>query len=601
MSLKTKLNKETIWTFPAACFAVMLALLVCFFLKDDVIACHDSFADFVYARMHTFSESYIHNLEFNLARGRVGFIASFVNTLRFLVLSTGNYTAVYLLQQVPIWFTVCLIAWVIGKKTRPYCGFMFIAFYAVFVQIDNNHNLMDCYPLDFMYGMSLMVLGLWFYDSWICHLGQKRNIFRIIASVFFYYESMTVYEPFITACLIYALISFAHVISERNELKKKAFFEFVKRLIPHAITAVIFFAIIKILKAFPVVETVEVTAVDEYGDFHDFEETWRVFSLSLFPLSNIDRVSKVSSYSTLFEGIFMPAFCFSAAGSMISTFFASRHASMDKTSRKAHCLRLLVIGISGLLYAVFFTVPHAMTANYQMWVRDLNAEGYLTSSMCYFGWALAFTCLLLIIIDALSRRGKILFAVSCIVMSFLFLTAAELTMNINTLIRADDSNTGRQMSLRGQAFYSFFSSDYAEDYAAQFIYTPGYTGIHYHIEMNDEYADFEADRSLSLTNDASYFRDESVYYDYCGEFCFNPDVDAAFYTGIANPEDRMAEWVSNGNLVIISTLPGVYEVSYFDPEADAVLTQDIEMGHLDVYVIENNVAVPVSSLTITNK
>ena len=37
-----KLYKEKIWTGLAGVFAAMLAALVCFFLKDEVLGCHDS-------------------------------------------------------------------------------------------------------------------------------------------------------------------------------------------------------------------------------------------------------------------------------------------------------------------------------------------------------------------------------------------------------------------------------------------------------------------------------------------------------------------------------------------------------------------------------
>ena len=258
MSPKAKLNKEFVWTCFAGLFAALLAALVCFFLKDEVLGCHDSFEDFIFARMHDFKGWFDHALEFNLARGRVGFITSFVLTLRYYILSTGNFTAIWLLQQIPIWFTVGLIAFVTGRKTRPVYGIMFAVFYAVFVQIDTNHNLMNCYPFDFMYGMTLMVLGLFFYDEWLSNIGKKRNLIRIILSIFFYYESMTVYEPFITACTIYALISFAHVWVRRKELGRKAFPEFVIRLIPHAVTAGVFFVILQYLKAHPVIQTVTV-------------------------------------------------------------------------------------------------------------------------------------------------------------------------------------------------------------------------------------------------------------------------------------------------------------------------------------------------------
>lgn len=599
MSPKAKLNKEFVWTCFAGLFAALLAALVCFFLKDEVLGCHDSFEDFIFARMHDFKGWFDHALEFNLARGRVGFITSFVLTLRYYILSTGNFTAIWLLQQIPIWFTVGLIAFVTGRKTRPVYGIMFAVFYAVFVQIDTNHNLMNCYPFDFMYGMTLMVLGLFFYDEWLSNIGKKRNLIRIILSIFFYYESMTVYEPFITACTIYALISFAHVWVRRKELGRKAFPEFVIRLIPHAVTAGVFFVILQYLKAHPVIQTVTVTAVDEYGDFYDFANTWQTFSLALFPLSGIDNVNVVTSFQSLLQGMFLPVFSCCAAASVICAFFAAKNSAPSREERKEINFRLLIIAISGLLFAVFYTLPHAATANYQMWVRDLNAKGYLTSSLCFFGWALMFSALISILINVLAHKGKAAFISGMLVISFLFFSCAEITMNINIVYRNNDAVTGQQMSYRGQAFYSFFSSEYAHDYAAILIYTPGLSGIHFNMEIDDGYADFESGRELTLTNSLPEFRRLAPYYDIAGVYTYLPSVDAGWYTSIANPEEMPRHWLSNGNIVFVSSYPQGYEFSYEDPATGEMIVSDVDMDRMQLYVIENSAPVDTDSLTIT--
>ncbi|MBR4494007.1 MAG: hypothetical protein IKP14_04795 [Clostridiales bacterium] len=599
MSPKAKFNKEFVWTCFAGLFAALLAALVCFFLKDEVLGCHDSFEDFIFARMHDFKGWFDHALEFNLARGRVGFITSFVLTLRYYILSTGNFTAIWLLQQIPIWFTVGLIAFVTGRKTRPVYGIMFAVFYAVFVQIDTNHNLMNCYPFDFMYGMTLMVLGLFFYDEWLSNIGKKRNLIRIILSIFFYYESMTVYEPFITACTIYALISFAHVWVRRKELGRKAFPEFVIRLIPHAVTAGVFFVILQYLKAHPVIQTVTVTAVDEYGDFYDFANTWQTFSLALFPLSGIDNVNVVTSFQTLLQGMFLPVFSCCAAASVICAFFAAKNSAPSREERKEINFRLLIIAISGLLFAVFYTLPHAATANYQMWVRDLNAKGYLTSSLCFFGWALMFSALISILINVLAHKGKAAFISGMLVISFLFFSCAEITMNINIVYRSNDAVTGQQMSYRGQAFYSFFSSEYAHDYAAILIYTPGLSGIHFNMDVDDGYADFESGRELTLTNSLPEFRRLAPYYDIAGVYTYLPSVDAGWYTSIANPEEMPRHWLSNGNIVFVSSYPQGYEFSYEDPATGEMIVSDVDMDRMQLYVIENSAPVDTDSLTIT--
>ena len=583
--------------------AAGLAAIICYFLKDVVLGCHDSFYDFIFARMQPPESYYPHVLEFNLARGRVGFLAALVMSFRYHVLATGNFTAIWLLQMVPVWATVLLIAVLVGKKTKPVYGCFFAAFYGAFVQIDNSHNMLDCYPFDFAYGMMLMVIGLWLYDEWFCHEGRKRRVIFLILSVFFYYESMTVYEPFVTACFIYALISFAYVFNKRKELGRKSFLKFVTNLIPHGVTAVVFFAILKFLKDHPVVETVEVTAVDEYGTVSDFLNTWKTFSFSLFPLSNIEDIDVSLGFITIMAGRMVPFFCLFAAGAVLSLVLAVRNSeeAKDEVSYQSICLRLLVFAVSGFFFAIFFTVPHALTANYQMWVRDLNAKGYLTSSMCYFGWALMCSCLIALLVVFLTHKWKWTTVVTAILLPVLFFVGANITISINAVFQGHDAVTGQQMSYRGQAFYAFFTSDYAEAYAANLIYTAGSDGIHYNMMINDDYADFELDRGITLVNQDYEFAEAAPYNDYTAVFYFDPNIEAAIYTGVENPEDPVGDWITYGDIVLVSTKPENFTVSYTDPNTGERITEDISMGRMEVCSITSTDYVDLDSLTITLK
>lgn len=601
MNQKTKLNGRFVWLSLTALFAAGVVAFICYFLKNEVLGCHDSFEEFMFARMTGFPEWFRHNLDFMFARGRVGILSSLVLVFRFFILNTGNYTAVWLLQQVPVWVTVFLLGFVVARKTRTEFGLLFVTVFAALNQIDTNHNLMECYPFDFMYGMSLMILGLYFYDSWICHMGQKKNLIRIILSAFFYYESMTVYEPFITACVIYALISLAYVIRDRKINGKKSVIVFIRRLIPHALTAVLFFVILKVMKIVYVTDSVAVTAVDEYGDFHDFANTWSTFTFALFPFHDSEHVDVAASLRNLFSYYFIPAFAFLAAGAVFCACMSagSRKEADGKAASGAVTLRLLVMGLAGFLYGMCFCLPHSMTANYQMWVRDLNAEGYLTSSMCYFGWSLMFTCAAGIIINLTSGRKKVLSVAAAVVLSGLMFVGAEVTMNINMDFRDDDAVTGQQMSYRGQAFYSFFTSDYAENYSAIIIYMPGFSGIHFDIGADDAYADFEVNRDLVLANDIDWYREQSLYCDYAGVFVYIPSVEAGWYTGIANPADPESEWISNGDLVFVSTRPGNYTFSYQDPDTGETVNTEIAAGRMQVYPLENSRPVDTDTIVIT--
>lgn len=172
-------------------------------------------------------------------------------------------------------------------------------------------------------------------------------------------------------------------------------------------------------------------------------------------------------------------------------------------------------------------------------------------------------------------------------------------MNINMDFRDDDAVTGQQMSYRAQAFYSFFSSEYANKYAAILIYVPGLSGVHFNMDIDDGYADFESGRELTLTNSLREFRRESVYYDYCGVFQYLPSADAAWYTSIENPAEPPSEWVSNGNLVMISTYPSVYDITYTEHESGQTVTQAVDMGRMELYVIGDNQPADADSLAVT--
>ena len=216
--------------------ALAMALFICWFLRNTVLGCHDSMVDFVTARMNDFGFLYKNTMDFCLARGRASFLFPLVVTIRQILDKTGNYTIIWLVQQVPIWTAVGIISWIVAKKTRPYYGFFFACFFSAFIQIDLNHNLMTCYPVDFMYGIAMMAVGIWLYDSWFAHLkdGKKTNVIRIILSCFCYYESMQTYEPFIMACFIYILISVAYAVKERKEYGvKKSIGRCILHLLPH--------------------------------------------------------------------------------------------------------------------------------------------------------------------------------------------------------------------------------------------------------------------------------------------------------------------------------------------------------------------------------
>ena len=121
------------------------------------------------------------------------------------------------------------------------------------------------------------------------------------------------------------------------------------------------------------------------------------------------------------------------------------------------------------------------------------------------------------------------------------------------------------------------------------------------MDIDDGYADFESGRDLMVVNDLQEFRRLAPYYEVCGVYDYISSADAAWYTSIANPTEMPRHWVSSGNMVFISTYPTDYEISYEDPDTGEVITQDMNMDRMQVYVIENNEPVDTDSLTITTR
>ncbi|MCR5615769.1 MAG: hypothetical protein K6F45_06340 [Saccharofermentans sp.] len=584
--------------------ALAMALFICWFLRNTVLGCHDSMVDFVTARMNDFGFLYKNTMDFCLARGRASFLFPLVVTIRQILDKTGNYTIIWLVQQVPIWTAVGIISWIVAKKTRPYYGFFFACFFSAFIQIDLNHNLMTCYPVDFMYGIAMMAVGIWLYDSWFSHLkdGKKTNVIRIILSCFCYYESMQTYEPFIMACFIYILISVAYAVKERKEYGvKKSIGRCILHLLPHGGTGLLFVGILAYLKAHPVVD-MPLTSDGGLGHFQGFVATWKTFTFSLLPLTHAQNsgqsfnpvhVVTSSTRLALAFGLMM-----AVATAMLCVCAVKDYQKKDKDERKSLNIRLALLSASGLLEALTFSIPHAMTSNYQYWVLGLNATGYVPSSICYFGWALFLSCLGCLIVNFFAGRKVLLYVPSYAIAVCGLALAATITSNINHFYREVPAATGSQISYRSQAFFAFFTSDIAEESTADVFYVPEYSGLHLDISRSDVYTDYELGRDATLINDYAVLSDTyTPGYEYA-EFRYVEYADAGYYVVIDNAYMPEKQWVTTGDIVFVTSYPAKYEITYYDSEACCDVTTQIDADRLTTYVIENDNKVKVGSIAV---
>ena len=594
-----KKNYGKIANILLALASAAIVSMVCFFLRNTVLACHDSMLDFTTARSHDFAYFYSQAMEFCFARGRAGFIFPLVVAIRQLLDGTGNYLVVWLVQQVPIWFNVGLIAWIIAKRTKPYYGFYFICFYAAYIQIDFNHSLMVCYPVDFMYGLSLMIFGLFLYQRWLEELGSsgKTNTIRLIVSMICFYESMETYEPFITASIIYIFLSALHAYKHRTEYGKKSLLKCILHLLPHGITGIIYVAIMVWLKIFPVSD-IPVTQPYSVGNIGAFLTTWKTFTISLIPLTHYQNagIGIRNVFTGLYTIIFAVAMTFATV--MLFLCVLADYRGKDKEERRKQDKGLLLLGLIGLIVACTYAIPHSMTANYQYWVLELGATGYVPSSICYFGWALALTCLGCLIVNFFSLRQAWLYVPAYVVAAIFLGTTAAATSGINHFYNGIPAATGEQISYRAQAFFSCFNSDDVKADTADMIYVPEYWGIHGNITTNDNYADVELGKDITLINTYDVYTAEYSNYDSIAEFRYSEEADAGFYAMIDNPDADENDWYTTGDIIFISSYPMSYEISYYDNDAGKTVFVDIDAGRLSSYVIENTDTVYLDSIEI---
>lgn len=577
---------------------ILLVLWFLYFLRDTVLACHDSFLEFIYARTESVFEGYRRAMEFCLARGRIGVIFPFVVSLRYLINGTGNYVLVWLLQYVPILCAVGYIGRIVAKRTRPVYGWFFSLFFFIFLQIDIWHSLITCYPLDFMYGLIVMVAGLDLYWEWLLHRGEKKNCFRIILSVFCYYESMQAYEPFLTAAAVYALLTFAYI---RPRVKEKgiakSLWEFVKCLIPHFITAVVFYGILKIVAAHPIVD-IPVTSIEERGTFTGFLKAYKVYSFSMFPMRSLRFVGKWYSF---FWGerfskhaflLLMIAFAGTvAAGALI----ISKAKAMDDAEARKTKRTLAVLGGSGFMIGTFYAMPHAMTSNYQYWVTDLHTSGYVPSTICYFGWALFLSmgvCLFLVLI---ARKGNLIKICSVTALAVLFGLGAYLTSITNGFFKQLPASTGTWTSHKGQTFYALVTDKNMASIDPDIIYVPDFSGVHGNMGWNDLLADSELGYDVDLEMSLTAFRQEIGGHDNPMEFIYDDDAYIGFLVDVDDFGTGRSSWMTSEDVYIVSPQPGTILVTYEDRSGNTYQTTIRVKRGEGVYLV-NDGTVDVATL-----
>lgn len=545
---------------------ILLALCVlatvgyfCFLVKDTVLACHDSVMEYINARVNGWKNGYGYGMEYSLARGKVGLIFPAVIMFRFMVNGSGNYTAIWLLQYIPVFANVALLSVFFCKKVHKAAGLFFALFFFSFLQLDIWHCLITCYPLDFMYGLFLMNSALWLFLEYQEKKGEYRNAARLAASLILYYESLQVYEAFIVASLVYAVITFCFAIKRKGGIRY-----FIGSLIPHFIVSVVYIAILAYLRSHPVVD-IAVSSIDSHVDVKRAARTCYEFSTGMFPLKDIRVVPSVKNL--FLEPVHSKKlFAFTAAaglGGLLATLLSwNEFRTLDRKERKETCLMLLATAAGGCLVAVSFPLPHSLIPSYQDWVVAGAAGGYLPTTISYFGWSVAIVSAALIVICLLSavKSVNILTALGiCAV----FAAGSFITANINLIFRNVESFAGAYMSVKFRTLYDIFRDDHLDENGITYFYVPAYIGVHGNIETDETLAEVEAGYDVELVNtlegNEMLLQDNESRY-----ILYDADAHVALILDVEDYTEDESEWLASS----------VYIFSCEECDYDVLLTYE---------------------------
>ena len=512
MQDKRKLTKNI--DLGAAAYIIAAAVIACFlyYVRHMVLADHDSLFEFVLARKYDFKYAYDRALNFNLKRGRVGVIFPFVVALRYQINGTGNYVAVWLLQYIPIIANIALIAHIIRKVFSRGFAALFVILFAGLVQINRWHCLIICYPLDFMYGLFVMILGLWTYYQYLTD-HKKTGIShygKLILSAFLTYESFMAYEPFFVSCGVYALITFYFAIREEKKLSSRILY-LIKKLWPVVIAALLFLVLYSLhLNS----EFVDESPSYPTGDnLHNMLYTWGVISGGMFPLIYFfyPADSRELIGASFAPGVFKMII---AALTMAGAYIALKSVSKDKEKKTS---AYMLFAVLGAFIGLFFALPHSLTVLYQNWVVNDHQAGYVPTCICYFGWIVMLSSVAVLIFTKVKKGREVI----CILFAVAIGVGSYITYSVNDGFRNIPYGQSEAECLKDQALYSLFISDAFREEKIDLLYTPQYMGIHNATETNEELAEYESGNVLDLTKYGDEFEALFDQYEHPARFEYN--------------------------------------------------------------------------------
>ncbi len=512
---RSSLKDKRLFTAAAYIFAAAVCFCFLYYVRRIVLVDHDTLYEFVLARLYDFKYAFDRALNFNLRRGRVGVIFPVVVAFRYYINGTGNYLAIWLLQYIPVLANVILIGHILRKVFGRGYDVLFATLFFGLVQINRWHCLIICYPLDFMYGLFIMILGVWLFYLYLNDeddRGFKHNLKFIISSLCLY-ESFQVYEPFFVAVAIYGWLTIYFAFKKEKSFAGRVRYFFRKLWLP-ILAGVVFLIFYQIHLHSAFVEDSPSYPIGR--NLKDTLYTWGVFSGGMFPLiyffypqDSRDMIGADFSFGTFKFLISV----FAAASAYISARLISD--SSDKRLKSEH----ISFAVCALVIAVFYALPHSLTTLYQEWVISGSQAGYVPTAICYFGWIALITVLVALFISYIPH-GKVLIA---FLLSIAVGAGTYLTYSVNDGFRNIRYGQSEAECLKNEAFYSLITSDIFREEQIDLLYTPQFTGIHNAIETNEDLAEYESGNVLDITKYGDEFDDIFDSYEHPARFEYDWD------------------------------------------------------------------------------
>ncbi len=571
------------------CYGIVLALCTVVFcaavlysLRYSYLSCSDSVCEFVYGRIYDFGYAFKRSLDFCLQRGRFGLIFPFVVAIRYKLLGSGSTVVFWAVQYIPILVNVALLSVILGRRAGAKCGILFTLLFFSLLQVNGWHSLITCYPLDFMYGLTLAVTGLLTFANSL----KKKSIPLKVLSAFLFYESMQTYEAFLTLAAVYLFIALISLKKE-NRLSVK---NLAGALAAHILTGILFVAMRVFVMIHPIVPLQEgVEDLSKLGNPKGFVMTLGVFSGGMFPLADLVH-PRVRAYIAGSGFEIKEIVLALVAG--IGCFAFMKGSKEDKEA----AAKVKILGICGLIGALVFPLIHSLTAVYQSWVVEGHQFGYVPTTISYFGWIVFICCA----VSYLPLSGKIKGKTAPVIAGVVLFALALVTCGINSALREKKIGpTSTAYAYKTQEFYAVARDGYCGSQGYDYILATGFDGVHdsmmFHEIMLERESSVPYEVTVTSSGDEfmstafSFANPAVIFYDEDSDVAIITDCDGLMQGRIASADD----------IRVISAHGGEYTL-YYDEEGVRV-SFDISLNPGEGVTIDNDVLVDTSTIDVVSR